>query len=93
MSDRGPVDPNAVSITEVQELLAGEVSPVVSDDAVGNAELVDDVEEEFDCLFRADVGDALGLYPFGELVDCHEQVSEVARALFEGSYHVEAPRP
>ena len=51
MSDRGPVNPDAVSITEVQELLPGEVSPMVSDDAVRNAEQVDDVEEEFDRLF------------------------------------------
>ena len=50
MSDRGPVNPNAVSITEVQELLAGEVSSMVSDDTVRNAEPVDDVDEEFDCL-------------------------------------------
>ena len=36
------------------------------------------------------LGDGFGLYPFGELVDRYEQVSEAARALFEGSYHVEA---
>ena len=72
MSDRGPVDPNAISITEVQELLSGEVSPMVSDDAVRNAKPVDDVKEEFDRLFRADVGDGLNLYPLGELVDCYE---------------------
>ena len=51
MSDRGPVDPDAVSITEVQELLLGKVSPIVSDDAVRNVEPVDDVEIEFDRLF------------------------------------------
>ena len=45
---------------------------MVSDDTVRNAEPVDDVEEVFDCLFRADVGDGLGLYPLGELVDCYE---------------------
>ena len=44
--DRGLVDSDTVSITEVQELLPGEVSPVVSDDAVRNAEPVDDVEKE-----------------------------------------------
>ena len=32
--DRGPVDSDAVSITEVQELLSGKVSPMVSDDVV-----------------------------------------------------------
>ena len=47
VSDRGPVDSDAVPITEVQELLPGEVSPVVSDDAVENAKPVDDAEEEF----------------------------------------------
>ena len=45
---------------------------MVSDDTVRNAELVDDVEEELDCLLRADVGDGLGLYLLGELVDCYE---------------------
>ena len=72
MSDRGPVDSDVVSITEVQELLPGEVSSVVSDHTVRNAEPVDDVEEEFDRLFRADVGDGLSLYPLGELVDRYE---------------------
>ena len=90
VSDQGPVYPDAVSITKVQELLSGIVSPMVSDDVVRNDEPVDDVEEEFDRLFRADVGDGLGFYPLGELVDHYEQVSEATRALFEGSYHVDA---
>ena len=72
MSDRGLVDPDAVSVTEVYELLSGKVGPVASDDTVGNTEPVDDVEEKFDCLLRADVGDGLGLYPLGEFVDCYE---------------------
>ena len=53
MSDLCPIDPDAVSITEVQELLPSEVSLVVSDDTVRNAESVDDVEEEFDRLFSS----------------------------------------
>ena len=51
MSDRGPIDPDAVSITEVQELLPGEVSSMVSDDTVRNTKTIDDVKEELDCLF------------------------------------------
>ena len=66
VSNRGPVDSDVVPITEVQELLPGEVSPMVSDDAVGNAEPVDDVKEEFGCFFRAEIGYGLGLYPFGK---------------------------
>ena len=72
VSNRCPVDSDVVSITKVQELLPGEVSSVVSNDAVRNAEPVDDVEEEFDRLFLVDVGDGLGLYPLGELVDYYE---------------------
>ena len=72
MSDRSPIDSDVVSIAEVLELLPGEVSPMVSDNIVRNAESVDDVEEEFDCLFRAEIGDGLGLYPFDKLFDCYE---------------------
>ena len=45
---------------------------MVSDDSVWNVEPVDDAEEEFDRLFRLDVGDGLRLYPLGELVDRYE---------------------
>ena len=45
---------------------------MVGDDIVRNAEPLDDVEEELDCLLRADVGDGLGLYPLGELIDYYE---------------------
>ena len=67
-----PIDPDVVSITEVQELLPGEVSSVVSDDTVRNTETVDDVKEELDHLFRANVGDGLHLYALGEFVHCYE---------------------
>ena len=72
VSNRGLVDSDAVSITEVQELLPGEVSPMVSDYAVRNTEPIDDVEEEFDCLLLPDVVDGFGLYPLGEFVDRYE---------------------
>ena len=72
MSDRGPIDPDAVSIIEVQELLPGEVSSVVSDDIVRNTKTIDDVQEELDRLFRANVGDGLYLYPLGEFVHRYE---------------------
>ena len=45
---------------------------MIGDDTVRNAETVDDVEEEFDCLFQTDVGDGFGLYPLGEFVDRYE---------------------
>ena len=45
---------------------------MVGDDIVRNTEMVDVVEEEFDRLFQADVGDGLRLYSLGEFVDCYE---------------------
>jgi len=61
-------------IAEVQELLAGELSAVVSDDDVGNPKPVDDVGEEKDGLLGMDVGDGSSLDPFGELVDGYQQM-------------------
>ena len=68
MSDRGPIDPDAISTIEVRKLLPGEVCSMVSDDIVWNTKPIDDVEEELDRLFRADIGDGLRLYPLGEFV-------------------------
>ena len=72
VSDQGPIDPNAVSIIEVQELLPGEVCSVVGDDTVWNTKPIDDVKEELNRLFRADIGDGLRLYPLGEFIHHHE---------------------
>jgi len=61
-------------IAEVQELFAGELTAIVSDDDVGNPKPVDDVGEEKDGLFGADVGNGLSLDPFGQFVDGHQLV-------------------
>ena len=45
---------------------------MVGDDKVWNTKPIDDVEEELDHLFRADIGDGLRLYLLGELVHHHE---------------------
>ena len=64
---------------------------MVGDDIVWDTKPVDDVEEELDRLFRADIGDGLCLYPLGEFGHRYEQVSEAAWGLFERSDHIEAP--
>jgi len=61
-------------IVQVQELLADELSVVVSDDDIGNPKPMDDVGEEKDGLPGADVGDGSSLDPFGEFVDGYQQV-------------------
>ena len=70
-----PVHTDVMLIAEVQELLAHELSAVVGDDDVGDPKPVDDVGEEKDGLFGADVGDGSSLDPFGELVDSHQQTA------------------
>ena len=69
-----PVHTDVMLIVEIQELLTGEQSAVVSDDEVGNLKPVDDVGEEKDSLLGADVGDGSSLDPFGEFVDGHQQI-------------------
>ena len=57
---------------------------MVIDDTIRNTKTIDDVKEELDRLFRADVGDGLRLYPLGEFVHYYELVSEAAQALLRG---------
>ena len=52
--------------------MASEVGSVVSDDGIGHAEPVDDVQEELDGLLGINRGDRFCLYPLSELVDCDE---------------------
>jgi hypothetical protein len=70
-----------VVVAEVEEFLPGELGAIVGEDRVGNAETVDDVNEERDCLLGADVDDKSGLDPLRELVDRYEKVSEAPRRL------------
>ena len=51
VSDQGPIDPDVVSIIEVQELLPGEVCSMVSDDTVRDTKPIDAIEEELSRLF------------------------------------------
>jgi len=69
-----------MTVTEVQELFAGELGVVVSDDDVGYPEPVDDVGEEKDGLLGADIRDGSSLDPFGEFIDGHRQMGASSRS-------------
>jgi hypothetical protein len=69
-----PVHTDVVDIAEVEDFLPRELSVIVSDDRVGYAEAIDDVDEERDCLLEADVNNGSGLDPLRELVDRYENV-------------------
>jgi len=63
-----------MSVTEVQELFAGELGAIVGDDEVGYPDPVDNVSEEKDGLLGADVCDGSSLDQFGEFVDGYQQM-------------------
>jgi hypothetical protein len=65
-----------VVVTEIQELLVGELGAIVRDDAVGYPKAMDDVGEEQRDLLRSDVSNGTGLDPLGKLVNGDEQVGE-----------------
>ena len=65
---------DVVVVTERQELAAGELCPVVSDDGVWNLEPVDDISEEQHRLLGFDLIDWASLDPFGELIDRHQRM-------------------
>jgi len=69
-----------MTVTEVQELFADELGAVIGDDDVGYPKPMDDVGEEKDGLLRADIRDGSILDPFGEFVDCHQQMGVSSRS-------------
>ena len=61
-------------VVERQELVAGELCPIVSDDGVWNPEPVDDISEEQHRLLGFDSIDRTSLDPLGELIDRYQQM-------------------
>ena len=65
---------DVVVIAECQELVAGELRPIVGDDGVQNPEPVDDISKEQHRLLGLDSIDRTSLDPLGELIDCYQQM-------------------
>ena len=61
-------------VIEVQELFAGELGAIVSDDDVGYPKSVDNVGEEKDGLLGVNVRDGSSQNPFGEFVNGYQQM-------------------
>jgi hypothetical protein len=87
-----PVHTNIVVIAEAEEFLPRELGAVVGDNCVEYVKAVNGVGEEGHRLLGADVDDGSSLDPLGELVDCHEEVSEAPEHLLERSHHVNVPK-
>ena len=82
---------DVVVIAEHQELVAGELCPIVSDDGVWNSEPVDDVREEQYCLLGFDLSDRSSLDPLGELVNSYQQVGTAPEGFLQRPNHVQSP--
>ena len=64
----GLIDADVIFITELEELLPGELRAVVCDNGVRYSKVMDDVEEEQHGLLGLDRGDWLSLYPLCKLL-------------------------
>ena len=70
----GPIDADVIFITELEELLTGELRVVVCDNGVRYSKAMDNVEEEQHGLLGLDREDRLSLYPLCKLVYSDKQV-------------------
>ena len=65
---------DVVVIAERQELVAGELCPIVGDDGIWNPKPVDDISEEQHRLLGLDSIDWTSLDPLREFIDCYQQM-------------------
>src|SRR6266508_2453696 len=68
-----------------------ELSAIICDNPIGNAESDHNVLEEFLCFGSCDRGDRFGFNPLGEFVDGDEEVCKTTRRSLQWADHVETP--
>ena len=78
-------------LTKGLHLPLSEVCAVVADDAMRVAESKDYLLEEFGRSFAVKFLNGLDFYPFGELVDCDQEVRHASTSRFELTHHVHPP--
>src|SRR5438105_15337415 len=71
-------------LAPIFEFRPRELSAIVCDDPVGNAESDHNILEEFLCFSGYDHGDRFGFDPLGELVDGDEEVCVTIRRSLQG---------
>ena len=79
---------DVVVVVERQELVAGELCPIVSDDGVWNPKPMDDINEEQHRLLGFDSIDWTSLDPLGELIDHYQQMGIALGGLLQRPNHV-----
>ena len=91
MSYGRPGHTDVVVIAERQELVVGELCPIVSDDGVWNPEPVDDISEDQHRLLGFDLIDRTSIDPLGELIDRYQQMGIAPEGLLQRPNHVQPP--
>ena len=81
MSYGRPGHTDVAVVAECQELVAGELRPIVGDDGIWDFEPVDDIRKEQHRLLGFDLSDRTSLDPFGEFVDSYQQMGVTPRVL------------
>ena len=84
-------DLDADLFAPVCEFQPGELSAIICDNPVRNAESDHNILEELLGLGGCDRGDGFGFNPLGELIDGDEEVCETIRHSLQGADHVETP--
>jgi hypothetical protein len=91
VGDHGPVHPDAIVITEIQELFPSELSVIVGDDGVWDPKIENNVLEKIYFLLAADLRQGPCLDPLSELVNYDKQVGQALRCFLEGPQKIQAP--
>jgi hypothetical protein len=87
----GIINFNAQIYTKVFELHRSELSPIISDNIIGNTKLVHDFFDGFHCLGRCDSSDRLYFDPLCEFIHCNEDVCESTFSFLECTYQIQPP--
>ena len=85
MRHGGPIDEDVVFITELEQLLSGELRAIVRDNGVWDSKAMDDVKEEQHGLLELDHRDWSSPYPLCKLVYGDKQLRIAPRCHLEGS--------
>jgi hypothetical protein len=89
--DRDIFNLDTCILAEFLELVGREIGSQVCDDAIGEAEAVQDIRDEVNNPIWCELGYRLVLNPLGKLVDSHQNMGEIVWHRCEGPNHVEAP--
>ena len=91
VGDKRQVETDAFLLAEGLHLSFSKICAVVGDDVVRVAKSEDELLEELGCGLAVEFLDRFDFDPFGELVDCDEQLCHATASCLELTQHVYSP--